>query len=139
MSFYIASYVGERQRTQKVQGHLRSLGHEITVDWTAFPGVPTGERNARPGDVAAIAVRELDGIVKADPFLLLAGVPEGRAKYTELGAAIMSAVLTGKPRIYVFGEDPVHSVFFFHPMVRRMNSLPDVLGDIEDWQVLPGA
>jgi hypothetical protein len=131
MRFYIASYVGERQRTQEVQSRLRSLGHEITVDWTAFPGVPSEERNARPDEVGAIALRDLDGVVQAEVFVLLAGVPEGRAKYAELGAAIMSAVQTGKPRIYVLGDDPVHSVFFFHPTVQRMTSLDDVLNDIE--------
>lgn len=101
------------------------------MDWTAFPGVPSDERNARPDDVTAIAVRDLDGIVNADVFILLAGVPEGRAKYAELGASIMSAVQTGRPRIYVLGKEPVHSVFFFHPTVKRMISLDDILNDIE--------
>lgn len=104
------------------------------MDWTAFPGVPSEERNARPGDVTAIAVRDLDGILEAEVFILLAGVPEGRAKYAELGASIMSAVQTGKPRIYVLGDGPVHSVFFFHPTVKRVASLDDVLADIEAWQ-----
>jgi hypothetical protein len=99
------------------------------VDWTALPGIPSDERNLRPDDVSAIAVRDLDGILKAEVFILLASVPEGRAKYAELGAAIMSAVQTGKPRIYVLGEDPVHSVFFFHPTVNRMTSLDDILND----------
>ena len=130
MRIYVASYIGERERAQEVQNRLRSLGHEITVDWTAFPGVPSKERNARPGDVTDIAVRDLDGIVKAEIFILLASVPEGRAKYAELGAAIMSAVQTGMPRIYVLGEDPVHSVFFFHPTVIRAASLDDLLDDI---------
>ena len=137
MRFYIASYVGERQRTQEIQNRLRSLGHEITVDWTAFPGVPSDERNVRPDDVAAIAVRDLDGILRADVFVLLAGVPQGRAKYAELGAAIMSAVLTGKPRIYVLGDEPVHSVFFFHPTVKRVITLDDMLSDIEAGRASP--
>ena len=131
MRFYIASYVGERQRTQEIQNRLRSLGHEITVDWTAFPGVASDERNTRPDDVTAIAVRDLNGILEAEVFILLAGVPDGRAKYAELGAAIMSAVQTGKPRIYVLGQDPVYSVFFFHPTVKRVTSLDDVLNDLE--------
>ena len=132
MKFYIASYVRERQQTQEVQSRLRSLGHEITVDWTAFPGVPSHERNARSDDVADIAVRDLEGILKADVFILLASLPEGCAKYAELGAAIMSSVKIGKPLIYVLGDAPVHSVFFFHPTVKRVRSLEDVLRDVED-------
>lgn len=132
MRFYIASHIGERRKTREIQSRLRSLGHEITVDWTSFPGVPSDERNERPDDVADIAVRDLEGILRADIFILLAGVPEGRAKYAELGAAIMSSVQIGKPYIYVLGEDPVHSVFFFHPTVKREVSLEDVLNDIEE-------
>ncbi len=103
MKFYIASFVGERERTQEIQAHLRDRGHEITIDWTSFPGVPTSERNDRHDEVEAIAVRDLEGIQAAEVFVLLAGVADGRAKYAELGAAIMSAVQNGKPRIYVLG------------------------------------
>lgn len=131
MKFYVASHIGEKERAREIHGRLRSLGHEITLDWTAFEGVPMAERNARQEDVTAIAVRDLKGVQKADAFILLAGVPEGRAKYAELGAAIMSAELTCNPRIYVIGDQPVHSVFFFHPAVRRVASLDDVLADLE--------
>ena len=63
MKFYIASFVGERERTQRVQAELRQRGHEITIDWTSFPGVPSLERNDRPDEVRAIAVRDLVGQV----------------------------------------------------------------------------
>lgn len=130
MRFYVASFVGERERTQQIQAELRERGHAITVEWTSFPGVPSPERNDRAEEVQAIAVRDLEGIQAADVFVLLAGVPNGRAKYAELGAAIMSAVLNGRPRIYVVGDSPVHSVFFFHPTVTRVNSMRDVLADL---------
>ena len=132
MKFYIASFVGERERTQQIQACLRDRGHEITIDWTSFPGVPSPERNARPDEVQAIAVRDLQGIQAADVFVLLAGVADGRAKYAELGAAIMSAVQNGKPRIYVLGDSPVHSVFFFHPTVKRVESIEDLLRDVKE-------
>jgi hypothetical protein len=131
MTFFISSFVGEREQTQQVQAELRRLGHEISVDWTSFPGVPESERNERPHEVAAIAIRDLEGVRHADVFVLLAGVADGRAKYAELGAAIMSAVQNGKPRIYILGDQPVHSVFFFHPAVKRMNTLDEILKDIE--------
>ena len=132
MKFYVASFVAERERTQEVQAALRARGHEITVDWTSFPSVPLSERNERPYDVRAIAVRDLEGIQNADVFILLAGVADDRAKYAELGAAIMSAVQNKKPRIYVIGDNPAHSVFFFHPAVKRVNSLDEVLTEIEE-------
>lgn len=131
MEFYVASFVGERERTQEIQAYLRERGHEITTDWTSLPGVPSPERNDRHDEVQAIAVRDIRGIQAADVFVLLAGVADGRAKYAELGAAIMSAVLNGKPRIYVLGDRPVHSVFFFHPTVKRVKSIQEVLEDLE--------
>lgn len=132
MKFYIASFVGERERTREIQTRLLGLGHEITIDWTSFLGVPLSERNNRPNEVASIAVRDLEGIQDSDVFILLAGVADGRAKYAELGAAIMSAVRNGRPKIYVIGDQPDHSVFFFHPAVKRMTSLDDVLKDLEE-------
>jgi hypothetical protein len=54
MKFYIASFVGEREYTQRVQNELRQRGHEITVDWTSFPGVPSAERNDRPDEVGQL-------------------------------------------------------------------------------------
>jgi len=132
MKFYIASYVGEKEQTQTAQRYLRSFGHEITVDWTALPGVPGPERNDREDDTAEIAVRDLNGVFEADVFVLIAGVPEGRAKYVELGAALASSARTGKPRVYVLGQSPTHSVFFFHPSVKRVATIDDVLADIGD-------
>jgi len=49
----------------------------------------------------------------ADVFVLLAGLPYGRTKYAELGAAISSSLLKGKPKIYIIGDDPDHSIVFF--------------------------
>ena len=132
MKFYIASYVGEREQTREIQAQLCRLGHEITTDWTSFPSVPVSERNERPDEVAAIATRDLEGVRNADVFILLAGLADGRAKYAELGAAIMSAVQNGRPKVYVIGDQPAYSIFFFHPAVKRMTSLDEVLKDIED-------
>ena len=131
MKFYVASFVGERERTRQIQAELRRRGHEITIDWTSFPGVPSQERNDRPDEVRMIAERDLEGIQAADVFVLVAGVADGRAKYAELGAAIMSAARNGGPRIYIIGDRPVHSVFFFHPTVTRVSSIDEVLANLE--------
>ena len=65
-------------------------------------------------------------------FVLLAGVAAGRAKYAELGAAIALAAQSGKPRIYVVGDWPTHSVFFFHPSAKRVGAIEEVLENMED-------
>ena len=130
MKFYVASYIGELEQTQHVQAEILQRGHEITVDWTSYSGVPSYARNAKPDEVAAIALRDLEGIQDADVFILLAGVADGRAKYAELGAALISAVQNGKPKIYVIGNHPVDTVFYFHPKVKRVTSLGDAMRDL---------
>jgi hypothetical protein len=44
---YVASPIGEKERARGIQNRLRSLGHEITLEWTDFPSVPVAERNTR--------------------------------------------------------------------------------------------
>ena len=50
--------------------------------------------------------------------------------YVELGAAIASNLLTGKPKIYAAGEHNSRSMFYFHLSVERFSSAEDVLSVI---------
>ncbi len=130
MKFYIASYVGEKERVRAIQRQLRALGHEITVDWTSYPGVFGKERDEHPERVGEIAVRDMRGVQDCDVFILLAEPADGRAKYAELGAAIMANLYTGRPRVYVLGNKTSQSVFFYHPTVRRVTTLEAVLEEL---------
>lgn len=132
MRFYIAAFVGEMDRVRSIQQELRELGHEIAVDWTLYEGVAYKERDRRPEQVREIAVRDMQGVRDSDVFVLLAEPPDGRARYAELGAAIMSAIEKGRPRIYVLGEHTRYSVFFYHPTVKRVGSLSEILADIRE-------
>ena len=131
MKFYIAAFVGERDRVQEIQQRLRDRGHEITVDWTSSPGVPETERGQFSERVPEIAIRDLNGIRACDAFILLADPEDGRAKYVELGAAIQSHLEKGKPKIYILGEKTSQSVFFFHPAVKRVRTLDEILKELE--------
>ena len=126
MKFYVAAYAGERDRVAAVHRRLREAGHAITVDWTDLLDVADDERDAHPQRVAAVATRDLGGVADCDVFILLSDPPDGRAKYAELGAAIMSSVLRGRPKVYVVGEQTHHSVFFYHPAVTRARSIDEV-------------
>ena len=130
MRFYVAAFIGEKERVRQIQHELRTLGHEISEDWTLYDGIPIGERDRLPDKVGEIAIRDMRGVRNCEVFLLLSDPPDGRAKYVELGAAILSAIEHGRPRIYVLGEATNHSVFFYHPVVRRALTLQDVLEDL---------
>ena len=69
----------------------------------------------------------MQGVKDCDVFILLSDPADGRAKYAELGAAIMSRLLQGKPKIYILGEETHHSIFFYHPTVERVTTLEEVV------------
>ena len=105
MKFYVAAYVGETEQVQTLYRLIRERGHEITVDWTDL------QTDMSDDDKEAIADRDIAGIETCDVFVLLAGQSEGRGKYVELGAAIMSNIRIGRPAVYVIGQSFHHSVF----------------------------
>ena len=131
MKFYIAAYIEEKSRVQALYAQLSNLGHTITVDWTDELA-PLGEdRDRHAKQVEEIAVRDMEGVREAEVFILLSEPTEGRSKYAELGAAIMSYLERGKPSIYVLGEEANQSVFFYHPSVKRVKTLEEVVQHIE--------
>ena len=130
MKFYVAAFVEAKERVQSIYRRLEELGHTITVDWTDELGLSGEERDLYPERVQAIAVRDMNGVRDCDVFILLAEPPDGRAKYAELGAAIMSCLVRGQPKIYVLGEETHHSVFFYHPSVKRVRTIDDVMRNI---------
>ena len=130
MKFYIAAFIEEKRRVQIIHQRLIDLGHSITVDWTDELGVSGKDRDTHSKRVEEVAVRDMNGVEECDIFILLSDPPDGRAKYAELGAAIMSYLLRGRPAIYVLGDETHHSVFFYHPAVKRVRTLEEVLSDV---------
>lgn len=127
MKFYIAAYFHQKPLVQSIFSELERLGHEIAVDWTQHAGVPLAERDSKPDVVAEYAVADLQGVISSDVFVLLSEPVDGRAKYAELGAAIASNVMNGKPRIFVVGEETNQSIFYYHPSVERTKSVEAAL------------
>ena len=130
MKFYIAAFIEEKSRVQTLYKELTDLGHLITVDWTDELGLFGKDRDRHAEKVQAVAVRDMEGVREAEVFILLSEPVEGRSKYAELGAAIMSYLERGKPKIYVLGEETHQSVFYYHPSVKRVKTLEEVLQDL---------
>ena len=132
MRFYVAAYIGAKPRLQQIHELLRARGHGLTVDWTQGGGFPLAERETRPEEVRACAVRDMDGVLSCDAFVLVAEPVDGRAKYVELGAAIAAHLSSGKPRVFVVGRETHQSVFYYHPSVTRLGCFEEVLEMLED-------
>ena len=131
MKFYVAAFADEKEKVRRIYQRLRRLGHDITVDWTVRTVLSGKKRDEHPEQVQEIAVRDMKGILESDIFVLLSEPADGRAKYAELGAAIVSCLEGGKPRIYVLGKETNQSVFFYHPAVTRVHRLDDILKDLK--------
>ena len=130
MKFYIAAYIRQKKRVRAIFSVLRKAGHEITVDWTNGRVTSIPDRDKDPKRIREIAVRDMNGVRNCDVFIILSTPVNGRAKYVELGAAISSFLDKGRPRVYVLGEKINQSVFYYHPAVKRVRSLAEIINDI---------
>jgi hypothetical protein len=127
MKFYVASSITNKERVRDMFQALERAGHSITVDWTETDTVPEDKRNNESDHIRAISKRDFDGILNADAFVLLSEPADGRSMYVELGVAIARHATVGKPEIFVLGAISDQSVFYFHPAVRRVQTVDEIL------------
>lgn len=128
MKFYIASRFDKRDEVKKLQKVLADNGHEIVGDWTDHKPIKPYDKNQ---DMAKeYATDDINGVKNADVFIILSD-EAGTGMYVELGAAITSNILKGKPKIYAVGEHNSRSMFYFHPSVVRLPDTDGVLEDVE--------
>ena len=103
---YVASRVSLKEKVREIYSELRKLGYSISYDWTMVPKISSYGQN--PDLSREIAEREIIASSQCDVFILISD-GAGKGMYIELGSAIIS----GKPKIYVIGEFLDNSVFFF--------------------------
>ncbi len=124
MRVYVAARFGRKEEVRRIYDLLKEKGHEITADWTVHrPIKPYGENPRMSG---AYAEEDVRGVLDADVFLMI-GDGGGTGLHVELGAAIASYLLRGRPKIYVAGEG---SMFYFHPAVNRVRTVDELLKSI---------
>jgi len=89
--------------------------------------LPQGERLEKKEYVQALASRDFQGVRECDVFILLSEPVEGRSMYVELGLALSMHEATGRPQVFVVGATNDQSIFYFHPAVRCLRTLDEVL------------
>lgn len=128
MKFYIAARFTEKEHVREIYRFLKDKGHEITADWTLHKTIkPYDENSAIAKDYA---VEDMNGVIDADVFVLVTSENTGSGSAGELGAAILSKIKSGKPKIFVIGEHMGNNFFYFHPTVIRRKSIEEVLSDL---------
>jgi hypothetical protein len=145
---YVAGPFNEWPTIREAQAEVVSRGGRITFDWTkTIDELPLGTTDGDVSDEWAVekALHEIDGVIAADAFLLLAYAPStSGGMWTELGASLCLLRVryglhweeqwdrnTSKPRIAVCG--PYGHKSIFARIGRRFDdwrdALPFVLGE----------
>lgn len=126
MKFYIASRVKNKELVESIHQRLTILGHETLSTWV-------GEKNMTPyedhvEEAQKLAIQCINAVKECDVFVLISD-DTGSGMYTEMGVAL-SRSAENKPKIYVIGDYVNRSAFFFHPSVKRFESIDQVFKDL---------
>jgi hypothetical protein len=137
MHLYVAGRFREYRRIREAIDKLIAAGNTITHDWTRSdefnehgePMVPIG-----PGQSVEVltdeearnyAFADIRGVRDADAVVLMAG--DGLyGALIEVGAALALSV-----EVWIVGDMPRDSVFFYLPLVRRFDTIEEVIDYIK--------
>lgn len=118
MKVYLATSWVDRDQMPAIADAFTAAGHTITERWWLHPDVP-GYPDIESEDLENQAIRDFDGVVNADVFVLMnRGKSEGKA--VETGIA-----LTMCHRIIVVGKRS--NIFHYMPEVEFAETSDDVL------------
>lgn len=123
---YVAAPLAAVALVESVHRQLLEAGHELTLDWTRDMSM-VAQFASQPVRSAHMASGMIRGIQAADAVLVLATEHDGRGMFVELGAALAEAERGSLDHIAVIGTILRESVFYFHPLVRRCETLQEWL------------
>ena len=119
MKFFVSGKVGVEGDAKAAMKALREAGHEITFDWTEIEHLRPYDENTTASREAAF--KESRGVQEADVLVVLAH-NRGVGMYVELGIAIGCGV-----PVRVVTNEESRTMFFHHPLVRKVQSLEQIL------------
>ncbi|HOI18356.1 MAG TPA: hypothetical protein PLX15_00640 [Candidatus Woesearchaeota archaeon] len=130
LKVYVAGKFEKKLIVLNLYERLKSMGHEISYDWTNHIEIKPYSENVRLATTYSDS--ELEGISNSDVFIYLSD-NEGTTLKMEVGAAIMAKMITGSPKqIYIVGEYNDKSPWFMNEkFVKRLDNIDDVIKDIE--------
>lgn len=129
MKIYLAGKFEQKEKVRELYERIKEQGYDIHSDWTTHKPISPYEENI---EIAKqYSEEDINGVEICDVFILLTDPIKGTGSHVELGAAILSAIKFGRPKIYVIGEYNRESMFYFHPLVNRKKTIHEVLEDIK--------
>lgn len=126
MRIYVVGALADLERVREVQDVVVAAGHEVVLDWTRASDADLREYGSQAAAAEQVARADLEAVLGADAVLVVDTDRPGRGMYVELGAALARAARGESVQIVVLGPEADGSVFYFHPAVRRYDS-------VEEW------
>lgn len=121
MKFFVSGKVGVEGDVRAAMKALKDAGHEITFDWTKIDQLRPYDENAEASREAAL--KESRGVEDADMLIILPH-DRGVGMYVELGIAIGCGI-----PIRVVTDVESRTMFFHHPLVKKVDSLDQILNE----------
>ena len=121
MKVYIAATFERKEEVKEIQQRFIKQGHVISADWTTHKTIA---HEAKQEELAKeYAIEDVDGVSSTDLFILLVGERKSTGAHIELGVALGANV----PNVYVVGETDDSSLFYYHPKVKRIKTIDEIL------------
>ena len=121
---YISARFNEKDNVNELSKKLSQLGYDIISTWISHKSIKPYEENQELS--RDYSIEDINNSAQCDYFILLTS-EAGTGMYVELGSAIFSSIVNGKPKIDVVGEHINRSMFYFHPKVKRVENIEDLL------------
>jgi len=125
---YVASRFAAKERVKEIYSELEKMGYSIPGNWTNHQPIKPYEKYPELSE--EYAVTDLDFARNSDLFILISE-GAGTGMHTELGAAMDHFLEFKKPIIYVIGEHLDSSMFFFHPAIKRKQTIEQVIEELK--------
>jgi len=126
---YVASRYSLKETVAKIYKELENIGFRIPRDWTHHPPIKPYDQNAELAK--QYSTMDLEAASNCDVFIIITD-EAGTGMYVELGAAILSSIIRGKPRIYAVGEHTSRIMFYYHPVVNKRSRIEEVYNELRE-------
>lgn len=128
MKAYVTGRFHDKENIRAIYKMLLAHGHTITLDWTTYPHLKPYFNN--PDDSEKAALMCISAIAESDIFIFLTHPEVAGGSSVELGAAILSYEVRGKPIIYMVGQYNTQVLFYYHPAVNRRETIASVIEEL---------
>src|SRR3989344_5440593 len=121
---YMSARFNEKEKVMGISQNLEKWDYEITSNWIHHKPIKPYGKNQELA--RAYSIEDINNSAQSDYFIILTS-EAGTGMYVELGSAIIHHLEKGKPKIYVVGDYLDRCMFYFHPVVKRIKNIEDLI------------